>query len=381
MWWLKHHLGLLKLAYLYSSEKWSKVGDVVSSSTGSNDKKVEYEGKMYDYVFDVDIEEGKPALKLPVNVTDNAYGIADKFMAKHDLPPSYRDQIVNFILQNTSGMTLNVESKQQPTATVSVDTSIPQDLIVLPMKQYLYIKNYNADSIFNGIVKFNSEEHTFTDEDIAQIGTALQDVDQNWEILYSYSTIMREQWKNKIPAFDLLRLIVDKLEDSTDISDFIEEGLGNENITIVMLTVRILVNSFKNPKWGIDLMSANKVYESIFETIDTNFANATLKQSQNLALSVATLILNYSVLILHDKERNINIAPVVIEALNTKYAPLEEYQDSEEVAYRLIIAFGNLTLVQPSLKQFSNSISWVVAIKRKYATIARFKDVFADLNR
>jgi len=28
-----------------------------------------YEGKEYDYVFDVDIAEGAPALKLPYNVT------------------------------------------------------------------------------------------------------------------------------------------------------------------------------------------------------------------------------------------------------------------------------------------------------------------------
>jgi phospholipase A-2-activating protein len=49
-----------------ASSTWTKIGDVVDA-VGSGHKKL-YEGKEYDYVFDVDIQDGVPPLKLPYNV-------------------------------------------------------------------------------------------------------------------------------------------------------------------------------------------------------------------------------------------------------------------------------------------------------------------------
>lgn len=46
---------------------WQKIGDVVDA-VGSGRRQL-YQGKEYDYVFDVDVEEGAPPLKLPYNVT------------------------------------------------------------------------------------------------------------------------------------------------------------------------------------------------------------------------------------------------------------------------------------------------------------------------
>lgn len=50
-----------------ASGAWQKIGDVVDA-VGQNRKQL-YEGKEYDYVFDVDIQDGVPPLKLPYNVT------------------------------------------------------------------------------------------------------------------------------------------------------------------------------------------------------------------------------------------------------------------------------------------------------------------------
>jgi phospholipase A-2-activating protein len=44
---------------------WQKIGEVVDA-VGSGRKQL-YEGKEYDYVFDVDIKDGAPPLKLPYN--------------------------------------------------------------------------------------------------------------------------------------------------------------------------------------------------------------------------------------------------------------------------------------------------------------------------
>jgi len=50
-----------------ANSTWQKVGDVVDA-VGSGRKQL-YQGKEYDYVFDVDIQDGVPPLKLPYNVS------------------------------------------------------------------------------------------------------------------------------------------------------------------------------------------------------------------------------------------------------------------------------------------------------------------------
>ena len=49
-----------------ATSSWQKIGEVVDA-VGSGRKQL-YEGKEYDYVFDVDIQDGVPPLKLPYNV-------------------------------------------------------------------------------------------------------------------------------------------------------------------------------------------------------------------------------------------------------------------------------------------------------------------------
>ncbi len=57
--------------------------------------------KEYDFVFNVDIEDGKTPLKLPYNKSDDPWFVAQAFIHKHDLPQSYLDQVANFIINNS----------------------------------------------------------------------------------------------------------------------------------------------------------------------------------------------------------------------------------------------------------------------------------------
>ncbi|KAK2466759.1 hypothetical protein APHAL10511_001017 [Amanita phalloides] len=83
---------------------WEKIGDVVDA-IGQGRKQL-YQGKEYDYVFDVDIQDGVPPLKLPYNVSENPFAAAQRFLQQNELPLSYIDQVVNFIEKNTSGINL-----------------------------------------------------------------------------------------------------------------------------------------------------------------------------------------------------------------------------------------------------------------------------------
>lgn len=59
-----------------SGMKWLKIGEVTDAVGGSSRKSL-YQGKEYDYVFDVDIQDGVPSLKLPFNVTGMSGGFQD----------------------------------------------------------------------------------------------------------------------------------------------------------------------------------------------------------------------------------------------------------------------------------------------------------------
>jgi phospholipase A-2-activating protein len=96
-----------------SMQTWVNVGTVVDAA-GSSGKKVEYQGASYDFVFDVDIEEGKPPLKLPYNLAENPYERAMKFLGDNELPMTYLDEVTNFIVKNTKGATIGQTDTQGP---------------------------------------------------------------------------------------------------------------------------------------------------------------------------------------------------------------------------------------------------------------------------
>ncbi|KAI9458262.1 phospholipase A-2-activating protein [Russula earlei] len=87
-----------------TSSQWQKIGEVVDA-VGSGRKQL-HEGKEYDYVFDVDIQDGVPPLKLPYNVNENPFTAARRFLEKNDLPLSHIDQVAQFIEKNTGGVNL-----------------------------------------------------------------------------------------------------------------------------------------------------------------------------------------------------------------------------------------------------------------------------------
>jgi phospholipase A-2-activating protein len=98
-------------------------------AVGSGRKQL-FNGKEYDYVFDVDVQEGAPPLKLPFNVSgkylilsccrhklmfvfiaENPYVAAQRFLEQNDLSTNYVDEVVKFIEKNTSGVNLGASNE------------------------------------------------------------------------------------------------------------------------------------------------------------------------------------------------------------------------------------------------------------------------------
>uniref|UniRef100_A0A8D9BFC4 Phospholipase A-2-activating protein n=2 Tax=Cacopsylla melanoneura TaxID=428564 RepID=A0A8D9BFC4_9HEMI len=112
--------GAMVVAYSWSEsgKEWTKLGDVMGSAGGTqeNSGTVLYEGKEYDFVFSVDIEEGKPPLKLPYNVSEDPWHAAQNFIHKNGLSQMFLEQVANFIMTNS-------KSKQPATpAPTSMET-------------------------------------------------------------------------------------------------------------------------------------------------------------------------------------------------------------------------------------------------------------------
>ncbi|KAI4120365.1 MAG: hypothetical protein LQ347_007107, partial [Umbilicaria vellea] len=153
------------------AQLWMNVGTVVDA-VGSSGKKKDYLGKDYDYVFDVDIEDGKPPLKLPYNLSQNPYEAATKFIHDNELPMTYLDQVAGFITTNTQGATLGqpssqgaappgadpwgTESRYRPGETSSPSTQPTPRPKILPQKTYLTITTANLRTIHAKIAELNT---------------------------------------------------------------------------------------------------------------------------------------------------------------------------------------------------------------------------------
>ncbi|KAL1514055.1 hypothetical protein ABEB36_003380 [Hypothenemus hampei] len=93
------------IAYKWVSDgdnsHWDKIGEVMGGTDKDSSGKTIFEGKAYDFVFNVDVEDGKPPLKLAYNKGDDVYQTANNFLIKNMLPPDYLEQIVDYILKNS----------------------------------------------------------------------------------------------------------------------------------------------------------------------------------------------------------------------------------------------------------------------------------------
>ncbi|GMP38055.1 hypothetical protein CsSME_00009465 [Camellia sinensis var. sinensis] len=147
-------------------QQWDKIGEVVDGPDDSMKRPV-LDGVEYDYVFDVDIGDGEPTRKLPYNRSDNPYDTADKWLLKENLPLSYRQQIVEFILQNTGQRDFALDSSFRDPYTGSSAyvpggpsnmhaTSAKPTFKHIPKKGMLVFDVAQFDGILKKISEFNN---------------------------------------------------------------------------------------------------------------------------------------------------------------------------------------------------------------------------------
>lgn len=371
------------------SQSWMSVGTVVDA-VGSSGKKTSYLGKDYDYVFDVDIEDGKPPLKLPFDLSQNPYEAATKFIQDNELPMSYLDQVAGFITTNTQGATLG-QASQGPTgadpwgsgayrpgdaATAPVQSQgRPQ---VLPQTNYLAIKTANLRTVRKKIEELNDKLISEGSKDVALDQQLLDDLEGMMKPLegnlssaptansaltvgVTLVVYILTSWpaSHRLPAIDLLRLlaaatpaVAEYRSEASNIVDILATGgfEDKDRENNIMLSVRAFGNLFETQQ-GRSL--ADKDFDKIHELV--RFASAGTS-NRNLTIAVATLYLNYSVLLKSapysslpsSYDRGLTLLRDLTSLISTAV-------DSEAV-YRGLVAVGTLLSLDESIQEAAKEI-------------------------
>ena len=372
------------------SGKWEKIGEVVGG-VSSGQKKL-HEGKEYDYVFDVDIEDDKPPLKLPFNLSENPYAAAQRFLEKNDLSQNYIDQVVQFIEKNTQGVSLGGSEYVDPYTGTSRYTGAPGSsssraapappsapsgptytgsgnvdpytssqpssgsrpkTSILPQRGALSFKTTNFSAVKDKIVQLNGQEASkLSDAEIGQIDKVIAAIERGGSGEPIDTSVLEKvirDWQpgNRFPALDLYRCVaavttgVSGIAIATDAfaasqwgDDWPASGSNESKAREVnsMLALRAIANLWSN-RSTVGEVQAQGI--SILGSLkDTHFA----KLNKNGRVAYATVLYNVTAEIVSGNSKS-SLSGFALDMVNEILT--HEAGDSE-VLYRTLIALGNL---------------------------------------
>uniref|UniRef100_A0A8C7CKR8 Phospholipase A-2-activating protein n=1 Tax=Oncorhynchus kisutch TaxID=8019 RepID=A0A8C7CKR8_ONCKI len=376
-------------AYQWSvaDSRWMKIGDVVGGSNQQTSKKVNYEGKEYDFVFTIDINEGGPSMKLPYNVTDDPWLTAHNFLQKNELSPMFLDQVANFIIENTKGHTLGAAppSAADPftgKATGSTSAIVSSILftstnIYFPKTDGVTFEQANATQIMAKLRELNGGapgEYRLSEGVLGSLEKLLvsvcdpcaseQPTTEQISLLWKTS-----HWPEDIvfPVLDILRLAVrhPQVNESLCGGDA-DNGVAlcNHLLSLMkpqarpanqMLALRTLCNCFSGWR-GRALLLAQR------EAVLSHAADLCSVCNKNIHIALATLVLNYAGS-LHGQPD----LEAKAQCLSVASAALESVQDKEAV-FRLLVALGTTVASDQTAQDLAKSLG-VTSQIAKYTSV------------
>ncbi|KAK4144945.1 PUL domain-containing protein [Dichotomopilus funicola] len=378
-------------AYQWSSgeQRWVHVGTVVDS-TGSSGRKKEYNGKEYDYVFDVDIEEGKPPLKLPYNLSENPYDAATKFLGTNELPISYIDQVAKFIVTNTQGATIG-QSAEAPSADPYGTESRYQPgqaepaKKYLPHKEYLVLSQAKWEPVAKKLRSLNEKHVAAGNKHIALNPDGLNTLDTALKATMgtpvqktapaalsdaqrSVSTIVT-QWPygDRLAALDALRCFVawpgsassndardgsvvevalrgaldiqDPVAGDTSLADLINSVDATQlNVNNVMMALRVVTNLFTTPEGRFLVASnADSLVALLARVAGVEGGEPIGPANNNIQIALTSAAFNFACLAFNEKDS----VPLELLMLITQVAQaVIQKQSDAEVLFRALMTLG-----------------------------------------
>nr|XP_060618445.1 phospholipase A-2-activating protein [Anolis sagrei ordinatus] len=411
-----------------SEGRWLKIGDVVGSSgaTQQTSGKVLFEGKEYDYVFSIDVNESGPSFKLPYNISDDPWLTAYNFLQKNDLNPMFLDQVAKFIIDNTKGQTLgptNAEfsdpftgggryvpgssssaseglaadpftgagryvpgSASDPAAPLSganpfAGTGVYKSALAkaenmyFPKKEAVTFDQANPTVILSKLKELNGsapEEQQLTEDDLGALEKMLSltcNTSMEAPTAHQLQTLWKAvNWPHDIvfPALDILRLSIRH--------PCVNESFCGEKDGVQFCShlIKFLSPEEKQANQMLALrILCNcfihpvglKLMMSQGDSIMSQAIEMKLSSNKNIHIALATLALNYAVG-LH-KVNNIEGKAQCLSVISTV---MEIVQDLEAV-FRLLVALGTVISGDSNAVQLAKSLGVDTQIK-KYSSVS-----------
>ncbi len=404
------------------AQRWLNVGTVVDA-VGSSGKKIDFLGKDYDYVFDVDIEDGKPPLKLPYNLSQNPYEAATKFIEDNELPMTYLDQVANFITSNTKGTVIGTtaqpepagadpwgtESRYRPGETNTAPAPAPRPYVrpkVLPQTTYLSIKTASLQTILKKISELNqrlvdegSKDLSLNPSQLSLLDSAVKPLEQALSSSASSASVVAEivpivlhiatAWPpaDRLPGLDLLRLLTAASPATatyrTSAGESIVEALAASGVfddldrpNHIMLAIRAFSNLFETPQ-GRDLVDAN--FEKLHRLIKPC---ASVKTNRNLTIAITTLYLNFATLFISPSHCSLPSSIDRSLALMDDLSQFSATWPDSEAVYRALVAAGTLLGLGEEIRMAAREVYELeAAISKAEARLKepRVKGVVAEI--
>lgn len=150
---------------MWKGGKWEYIGEVMAQAAAPTKKHFAgdkyFAAGEYDYIFDVDYQEGAPAAKLPYNLGDNTLVAAERFLAREGLRQDYKQQIMDFIKTNTAGAKI----PPKPAAPVNQPPGTAVSKI-FPIRESVFYEQLNLDPMLKKLeetrVKYWESQHAST---------------------------------------------------------------------------------------------------------------------------------------------------------------------------------------------------------------------------
>ncbi|KAI8188036.1 Ubiquitin homeostasis protein [Colletotrichum sp. SAR 10_76] len=374
-----------------SQQQWINIGTVVDSA-GSSGKKTEYNGKSYDYVFDVDIEDGKPPLKLPYNLSQNPYDAATKFLNDNELPISYLDNVANFITQNTQGATLgqSAPATSDPYGTESRYRPGESELRpnVLPQAEYLNITAGKYDAMIKKILTINANMISSGRKDAALNPTeqntlnAVKEAIENSKpvdqagIDLAVKIVTLWPYSDRLAGLDLLRCVATSplaADASSSEGSFLRIAVSSAlnapdgaapNENSVMMALRTFANIFTSPKGEALAAKEADTAATLLEKVLGLSGGAAIGQfNRNILIAATTTLINYAVYA--HKERTSFQSKRFITAVGKV---LSEQSDSE-VVYRALVALGTFASTSKAEIKSLGGEGWIKSAVDKVSEV------------
>ena len=137
-------------AYIWkvASQHWELLGKVITE-TPKSDKNI----KRDDYVFDIDVQDGVPPLKLKFSCGQNPASVAEEWLRTNMLPFSYKEKIIEFLLQNVQEKDISLEMKGNEDL-----QPIQETITYIPTLSHIYFDKINFKGILAKLTEFGLDE-------------------------------------------------------------------------------------------------------------------------------------------------------------------------------------------------------------------------------